>query len=124
MTWVRGLGAVVAGFVAMAVVVMVATAVGSQMPGIVKDGAATPLWLVINLSYSLAAAVIGGWVAAHLAPRRRWAHGAVLASFVALSWLLGGVQPMPGEPDWYPQAITVIGIAGILAGAFWRDQRE
>lgn len=74
MTWVRGLGAVVAGFVAMAVVVMVATAVGSQMPGIVKDGAATPLWLVINLSYSLAAAVIG--------------------------------------------------ITGILAGAFWRDQRE
>ncbi len=124
MTWLRSLGAVGAGFVAMAVVVMVATAAGVRLPGMLVEGAPTVLWLVTNLAYSLMAAAVGGWVAAHLAPRRRTAHGAVLAGAVTLGWLLGDGQPMPGQPDWYPNVITMIGIVGILAGACWRGYRD
>jgi len=124
MIWLRSLGAIVAGFVAMVVVVMVATAVGTMLPGMLVDGGPTTLWLVVNLSYSMAAAAVGGWIAAHLAPRRRWWHGAALAAFIAIAWLLGDGQPMPGQPTWYPQVITLIGVVGILAGACWRDQRD
>jgi len=124
MIWVRSVGAVVAGFVAMVVVVMVATTLGTMLPGMLVDGGPTTLWLVVNLSYSLAAAAIGGWVAAHLAPRRRWWHGAVIAGVIAISWALGDGQPMPGQPSWYPQVIAFIGVVGTLAGAFWRDQRD
>lgn len=124
MIWVRSVVAVVAGFVAMAVVVMVATVVGTRLPGMLVDSVPTTLWLVTNLSYSLAAAAIGGAVAAHLAPRRRWWHGVALAGLIALAWLLGDGQPMQDQPSWYPEGITLIAVVGVLAGAFWRDQRD
>ncbi len=82
------------------------------------------MWLVVNLSYSLAAAGLGGWVAAHLAPRARFGHGAAIAGFVVVSYLFSNMQPQPGQPDWYPHVITLIAVAGVLSGARWRAQRS
>ena len=121
MIWLRSLLAFIAGFAAMAVAVMVLTA--GLAPVFAPGNVATPLWLVVNLAYSLAAAALGGWVAAHLAPRARFEHGAAVAVFVVASYFLGGMQPQPGQPDWYPHVITAIAVAGLLAGARYRAQR-
>jgi hypothetical protein len=122
--WLRSAGAIVGGFATMVVVVMLATLAGVQLPGMLVDGAPTTLWLGVNLAYSLVAAVAGGWVAAALAAHSRWWHGVALATFIALSWLLDGMQPMPGQPQWYPAVITLVGAGGVLIGARWRDQRD
>jgi hypothetical protein len=120
----RSLVAVVVGFAAMAAAVIVATMVLGPLPGMAAaGGGASNLWLVVNLTYSLLAAMLGGWLAAHLAPRRRFEHGAAIAAFVAVSYLFGGGAAQPGQPAWYPLVITAVGIVGLLAGSYRRSQR-
>lgn len=72
----------IVGFAAMAIAVIVATVVSMRLlyPG-AEPGlpAPTGAWLAVNFAYSLGAAALGGWLAAYLAPRAPFAHGAALA---------------------------------------------
>ncbi|HYO46050.1 MAG TPA: hypothetical protein VEY33_05120 [Gemmatimonadota bacterium] len=69
----RSVLAVLGGFAAMAVVVIVATVLFAQLLYPDADPARPPTptgaWLAVNFAYSLGAAVLGGWLAAYLAPR-------------------------------------------------------
>jgi hypothetical protein len=98
---------VVAGsFAVMMVLVMVTTALAVR----IFLGAApsrtppvpTPAYLVANLCCAACAAVLGGWLAAHFAPRAPLIHGIALAVLVALMSLASMRQAAnSGQPRWY-----------------------
>jgi len=117
----RSLLAVIVGFAAMAIAVIAATVVAMRLlypeaePGLLP--APTTSWLAVNLVYSLAAAVLGGWLAAYLAPRAPFAHAvalAVVAVAMAVPGILSGGSP--GQPDWYPAVMAGLAVGGILLG--------
>ena len=117
----RSVLAVIVGFAAMAVIVIVATiGLAELMYPDAARGSPTPpttAWLAVNFAYSFAAATLGGWLAARLAPRAPFAHAialAVLALVMALPGLIGGAQPE--QPAWYPTAVAVVALGGILVG--------
>jgi uncharacterized membrane protein (DUF485 family) len=123
----RSVLAVVAGFAAMAVTVFVATIVLAELLYPESEGGpATPTsaWLAVNFAYSFAAAALGGWLAARLAPRAPFGHAialAVLALAFALPGIVGGAQP--GQPVWYPPVLAALALAGILIGGRFAARR-
>jgi hypothetical protein len=120
----RSIAAVVAGFVAMAAIVMLLTVLLGGLPGMAApDGGASNLWLVVNLAYSFLAAAAGGWVVARLAPAAGMAHAVSLVALLVLMNVSGGMEPMPGQPDWYPVVILLILVCGLPLGAYVQVQR-
>lgn len=110
-----------AGFAAMALAVIVMTILFARLlypdaePG--RPPTPTVALLAVNLAYSFGAAVLGGWLAAYLAPRAPFAHAvalAVVAAAMALPGILGGGSP--GQPAWYPAVLAALAIGGILLG--------
>lgn len=113
----RSLGAVVAGYVTMAVAVLVVVGLGAWL--LVDDPAAPgTAYLAFNLGTGLVAAAGGGWVTWRLAARAPMKHVVALAVLVlALGLAMAfGAEPATGQPAWYPVAISIIGAAGVLAG--------
>ena len=66
----------------------------------------TTPFLVVNLTYSVLFAVVGGYVAATVSDHSPLGHAAALSAFMMLlglaSWVINGGQPAPGQPEWYP----------------------
>lgn len=126
----RSLAAVVAGYLTMALVVILGTvaATAAFVPGglaALRAGAAAGVvpagYLAANLVVSLLAAMLGGWVAARVATRAPLAHAASLAIAVAVFGLVTALRPAaPGQPAWYPWTIVVLGTAGVLLGGWIR----
>jgi hypothetical protein len=120
--------AVLAGFGAMVGVVIVATVLAAGMlaePSRAGPATATPAWLSVNVAYSLAAAILGGWLTARLAPRAPFAHATALGAVavaMAIPSLLRGASM--GQPAWYPGVMTAVAVAGILAGGALHRRRE
>lgn len=111
----------------MAGVVIVATFLAAGMlaePSRAGAATATTSWLAVNVMYSLAAAVLGGWLAARLAPRVPYAHAIALAA-LALAMALPAVfrGASAGQPAWYPGVMTALGVSGILAGGLLHRRR-
>lgn len=123
----RSVLAVVAGFAAMAVIVIVATIVlAALLHPEAEGGPTTPTsaWLAVNFAYSFAAAALGGWVTARLAPRAPFGHAVALAALAlafALPGIVGGAQP--GQPAWYPPVLAALALAGILIGGRFAARR-
>jgi hypothetical protein len=106
---VRSALAVLAGFVAMALLVMIATALAvrfvlrrplasmrSQDPGPISAA-----YLATNVTTSVLAALVGGYVTALLAERDRVAHGLVLAAVMVMMSVVSVRQSGPAQPRWY-----------------------
>jgi hypothetical protein len=121
----RSVGAILAGFVSIMVVVMIGTAIATAalVPGGIRAAmSATPgplpvSYLAVNLLVSFLAAAAGGALAARLAPASSWMHVTVLAALL----LLMAVPPAlrggsPGQPAWYPWVIGLLGVSGVLLG--------
>jgi ABC-type transport system involved in multi-copper enzyme maturation permease subunit len=140
----RGIGAVVAGYIVMAVLIFLTFSGVYILMG--ADGAFKPesfepstMWLGISLVLGLAAAVAGGLVASKIA--RSGAAPTVLAGVVLVVGLGLGVMtimaPPPAnappartaqtttieamtharQPDWITIANPIVGAAGVLVGA-------
>lgn len=118
----RSVGAVIVGFVASAVLVVLGT-LGAALALAGPDGAPTPAYLAANLAVSLGAALSGGGTAAWVARRRPLLHAGVLALIMAAMSLPGLGRPAAGQPTWYPAALLVIGAGGALAGGWWASRR-
>jgi len=114
--------AVVGGFLATAILVIVSTAIASTVfdsqpkpdpPAIV------PLpYLTANLILSLLSAVAGGYICAWIAPTHPFVHVIVLAGLfemlsLATAFTTGAA---PGQPTWYPWVIGLICVSGLLLG--------
>ena len=116
--------AVLAGFVSMALLVMITTALAvrfvlrrplasmrSRDPGPIPAA-----YLATNVTSSVLAALVGGYVTALLAERDRVAHGLVLAAVVVVMGLVSARQSGAAQPRWYRilllvgmPALTVVG---------------
>jgi hypothetical protein len=133
---VRIILSVLAGYLAMAVLVMISFALVFV----------TSAFIVYTLLTSVLAAVVGGYVTAVLAAKRMRAAVAVLGGLVlALGLLLavvGLMQPGPTasaaeieqmspkeramqekEPIWYAFSLPFLGAAGVVAGGALRLRR-
>ncbi len=119
-TLLRSVAAVLAGFCALVIGVMLATraAVAIMLP----DPAASPTsaYLIVNIAYSAGFAVLAGYLTAKAAPKAPRAHALVLAGvlvFITSATLLGsGGRAPPGQPGWYPWLMLALGPAGVIAG--------
>lgn len=147
---VRSILAVVAGYVVMAVLVMLSFTPAFFAPKLVfeTDGTgATAAFMVFSLATGGVAATAGGFAAALLAGKRAWLS--VLA-FVVIVLVLGlgsavyGLFRVPPtfsaeevarmtpmekaaigrEPGWYAFSLPFIGSAGVLAGGWLARQRS
>ena len=129
----RSIGAVVAGYISMAAIVIIGTAAASAVlvPGGIasmRTGPTGPVpgsFLAMNLLVSLAGAMVGGWLAVRLAPTSELNSAYLLAGVTVLMAIVtaavnGGAAR--GEPTWYPVMIGILAVAGVLAGG-WLQSR-
>jgi hypothetical protein len=118
----RSFLALLAGFLTMAVIAGIITAALRKL---------TPHWLgltnhlnagyvLINLSYSLAAAMMGGYITAWLARDRSLTHVFVLALIALLVAALSALQQRGQQPIWYQLLLVAITPLGVLIGGLIR----
>lgn len=128
--WRATLFGAIAGFVVVLVVVALGTivavklALGDQDPAEfarrMEEGAVVPTdYLMLNLAASVLGALAGGWTAARVAR----APGDRAVRVLAWVLLLMGITSIaiargaaPGQPEWYPWVMLLVGPFGVLAG--------
>lgn len=119
---VRAFLALLAGFVTMAAIVGVITAMlvklAPQWVG--QKGHPRTGYIVVNLIYSLAAAILGGYVAAYVASNNILTYTLVLAVIVLLLSGLSALQQRGMQPIWYQLLLMAIAPIGILLGGLLR----
>ena len=125
---IRSIAAVLGGFLAMAIVVMIGTmaAAAALIPGGLSTMRSGPSgapvssrYLAVNLTVSLLAAVLGGTLTARIAGSNPRLHTFVLAGFVLVMSVVSARQSSGntgGQPSWYGGVIAVIGVGGVLLG--------
>jgi hypothetical protein len=111
-----------AGFLSMAVLVGVATAVLMKRvpewvgtPGQPRAG-----YIFVNLGYSFAAAMVGGYVTAWLAYGNPLIHALALALIVLLLSALSSMQSRGQQPIWYQLTLIALTPIGVIAGGLIR----
>ncbi len=122
----RSVVAVIAGYEAMVVIVIVCTMIAGPLlaSGVISgelDQAPVP-YLAVNLVYGVVAAAVGGWLAAKIGSHALLAHGIALAAVLVVLSAALGFQPQPGQPSWYPVTVALLGAIGAIAGARYRAQ--
>jgi hypothetical protein len=113
---VRSILAVIAGFLAMMAVVIVCTLL-SVMIFHLKSGHPTPVYLALNVVYSLGAAVLGGWVAGRIARRSPIGHGIALGVVMLAFSIFQLLHPAPGQPFAYLVFLSIAPPLAAVAGA-------
>ena len=130
---IRSVLTVLGAFFVVAVLVGLTTAFAAElMLGSAGPGAdPTTPFLVVNLTYSVLYAIVGGYVAATVSDHSPLGHAAALSVFMMLlgltTWVIDGGQPAPGQPLWYPGVITLLVpptavLGGILVARRTRSQ--
>jgi len=119
---VRSVIAVVAGYAAMAVVVIAFSAflkrAAPEWMG--KEGAPNAEYVATNLTYSLAAAMLGGYVAAAIGSSAPLAHACALAGIVFVLAIISAMQMGGRQPRWYRVALAIVGPLGAVLGGLLR----
>ncbi|MBC7877661.1 MAG: hypothetical protein H7Y59_10880 [Anaerolineales bacterium] len=121
----KSLGAVVAGYLVSALL----TGVTISILGAIFPESYTPEnpgWVIFNVIYGCAFAVIGGYITARLAPSHPFNHalvlGILMALFAALTGYMVSVAPSTPEyaaqPGWYYPTLAITVLPSILLGAW------
>jgi len=122
--------AVLGGFAAMALIVMVTTAIAAQMlvPGgmraMATPGASLPpAYLTANLLCSAIAALVGGGLTARIAGHDPLIHGGALAMLMVLMSWASMKQAEGKQPRWYQltlmTAMPVLALVGAWITGAW-----
>jgi hypothetical protein len=118
----RSVAAIAVGLGFMAATVTVGTLVASVLiGGGSEDGTpsavAMATYLYLNLVICGIGAILGGWLAARIAAFAPYGHAAVMAAIVAvLSMTTVTGAPAPSHPGWYPSALGLVAVLGVLLG--------
>lgn len=127
---VRGVAAVIAGYVIMAAIVMAGTfaLLAAFVPGgaaamrAMRDNPAampkpTPRYYSMNIALSLVAAIVGGWTTAQIAGPSPRGYVIALAVVVLVMGLVSGWAPgSRAQATWYKLVIPLIGVVGVAIG--------
>ena len=102
----------------MAATVRVGVPLASALVGTAqRSDAGLTTYLFVNLVICGAGAILGGWLAARIASFAPYGHAAVMAAIVAvLSVGVATGAPTVGTPSWYPSAIGLVAVFGVLLG--------
>jgi len=121
--------AVLGGFAAMAVLVMISTALAAQflVPGGMRSMATPgiPLprpYLVTNLGCSAVAAFVGGFITVRLAPDHPFSHGIALALLMCVMAMVSARQAGDRQPRWYQLVLCTVMPVVALIGAYISGQ--
>jgi hypothetical protein len=116
--------AIAAGFAIMAVLVIGFTAVltGLAPQFVNQDGRPRPAYMIVNLLFSAAFAVLGGWVTARLAPApgNPLTLSLMLAFAVLLMSGLSAIQLRGQQPLTYQLTLIVISPVAVVLGGMLR----
>ena len=114
--------ALLAGFLSMAIVVAVITALLMKLaPAWVgTKGHPRPGYVVVNLIFSFAAAMLGGYVTAWMAQSNPLIQTLALALIVLLLAALSAMQQRGLQPIWYQLLLVAITPAGVFVGGMLR----
>jgi hypothetical protein len=117
---VRSVVAVVAGYAAMAaVVILLSVLVKKIAPAWMgAESAPNASYVYTNLLYSFGAAMIGGYVAATIGSRAPLSHACALAVLVFILAIVTAVQIGDRQPRSYQVALTLIGPLGAILGGW------
>ena len=113
----RSVAAVACGLGFMAATVRVGVLLASAVAGTPQpsnDGLTA--YVFLNLLICGAGAILGGWLAARIASFAPYGHAAVMAVIVALSVGTAAGEPAAGSPGWYPSALGLVAVVGVLLG--------
>lgn len=118
---VRSLAAIIVGVGFLAATTTVADLVASVAFGESREGITAPAspagYFYVSLIILGMGAVIGGWLAARIASFAPYGHAAAMAAIVAVvSIEVTTGAPLPGQPGWYPSALGLVAVVGILLG--------
>lgn len=114
--------ALLAGFLSMAVLVTIATAVLTKLvpEWVGAEGHPRAGYIFVNLGYSIAAAMVGGYVTAWAAKGNPLIHALALAFIVMLLAALSALQQRGKQPIWYQLLLVATTPIGIVAGGLLR----
>ncbi len=114
--------ALAAGFVTMAVLVAVLTALLAWLtPSWVgEQDKPQPGYIFVNLGYSFLAAAAGGYVTALLAAANPLFHVLALGIIVLALAALSALQSKGKQPIWYQLTLVALTPIGVLAGGLVR----
>ena len=125
----RSIGAVIAGYFAMAIPIMVTTllhmiVVLGKLP---QPGARPDIptsFGVVSLVYSTLYAAFGGYVCAAIARQNRLKHGLVLAGLVFVLSLISVYIDRGQQPVWYQALLVLLGAPATALGAWLRAKKD
>ena len=118
----RSVAAIAVGLGFMAATLTVGTLVASVLIGVGTaddrpSATAMATYLYVNLAICGIGAILGGWLAARIASFAPYGHAAVMAAIVAvLSMTAVTGAPAPSHPGWYPSALGLVAVLGVLLG--------
>lgn len=114
--------ALLAGFATIALLVIVITALLTQlMPGWTgPEGKPKTGYALVNLGYSFLSAVAGGYLTAVIAAGNPLVNDLVLALVVLAMSALSAMQSRGKQPVWYALTLVAIMPVGVVAGGFLR----
>lgn len=114
--------ALAAGFLTMAILVGVLTALLMRLtPSWVRsEGKPQPGYIFVNIAYSFMAAAAGGYVTAWLAAANPLYHVLALAIIVLAMAALSALQQRGKQPIWYQLTLVALSPIGVFAGGIIR----
>ncbi len=118
----QAFGSLLAGFAAMALVVVAATALLKQFAPewVGAETRPQPGYVFVNLGYSFLAAAAGGFVTAWIARASPLPAVLGLAVVVLVMGALSALTARGKQPMWYQAALLAIAPLGVLAGGLVR----
>ena len=125
----RSIGAVIAGYFAMAIPILATTTahmilVLGKMPAPDAHLDMPVSFAVVNLVYSTLFAVFGGFVCAAIARQNRLKHGLILAGIVFVLSLVSVYVDRGQQPVWYQAMLVLLGAPATAVGAWLRAKKE
>jgi hypothetical protein len=120
----RSIGAVIGGFLVLAVLstAMDMALEKTILPGLAHAEASTGVWIFVT-AYRAVFSIFGCYIAARLAPSRPMAHALVLGVIGVILSSLGAYVMWGVGTHWYPIALIVIALPCAWIGG-WLYERK